>query len=138
MATPFTPTVGPAEVDRAWQYVVTLDSIVSGNRGNLGLIEAEMATGGVIARAGMPDSADVVLRRARGRVTPQNDPGSDMLAVEAYMRTLGGDYDEAVDLLKLYVLANPDHGFEEHAGTQWLWQKLRQESPRWSEITGGR
>lgn len=137
LATPATASVGPDEVSRAWELVGTLDSLLSGDRYDPWLIEAEMATGGILARAGLVDSARVLFEGARSRLTPENDPEGTLLTVEAYMRTHAKDYDESIDLLKRYVLNSPDHGFEENAGTQWYWRELQQ-SPRWSEITGGR
>jgi hypothetical protein len=62
------------------------------------------------------------------------------MALEAYARTLTrdpGDMDEAIDLLKQAVIANPGHDFANTAGRYWWWNDLRQH-PRWSEISGGR
>ena len=50
------------------------------------------------------------------------------------MRTLIRDYDEAIDLLKRYVAANPGHEFVAQAGTVWWWRELRAQ-PRWRELS---
>jgi hypothetical protein len=75
-----------------------------------------------------------VLLRARANVTHEVDPTQVLLSLEAYMRTHLGDHDEAIDLLKRYVAANPDHPFVETAGTAWWWRELRNH-PRFKEIS---
>ena len=136
-ASPATASIGPAQIDSAWQLLrFHRDSILTGGV-DANVVESELAVGGVLGRAGLNDSARAVFTRARNRVTPAIDPEQELLAIEAYMRTHIQDYDGAIDLLKRYVLANPDHGFEETFGTAWMWQELRRQSPRWREITGG-
>ena len=58
-------------------------------------------------------------------MTTEDDPAQSLLSVEAYARTLVGDDDEAINLLKRYAASNPDHGFEETAITVWWWRELR-------------
>jgi hypothetical protein len=70
-------------------------------------------------------------------MTPEVDPQQELSALEAYARTLAGDMDEAIDLLKRAVAANPNHDFAGTAGRYWWWRELRQH-PRWREISGGR
>jgi hypothetical protein len=90
----------------------------------------------VVARAQLVDSARSVWDRTRGGVTAQVDRGDNLAAIEAYVRTLAGDMDEAIDLLKRAVAANPDHDFAGAAGRSWWWRELRQ-FPRWRELAGG-
>ena len=71
----------------------------------------------------MPDSARAMLLRARDRGTPENDPTQELLQIEAYMRSLLEDNDEAIDLLNRYGAANPDHDFAHTAGTAWWGQQ---------------
>ena len=78
-----------------------------------------MDLGGTIARAGLADSARSVLLRARDMGNPEIDATQELLHIEAYMRSLLGDNDEAIDLLKRYVAANPDHDFAHTASTGW-------------------
>ena len=68
---------------------------------------------------------------------PQEDEG------EAYPQLIAKsvpidpeDLDEAIDLLKRVAVANPNHDWEESAGT-WWWREIRSH-PRFSELTGGR
>ena len=130
-----TPAV-PADVEQAWQLVARLDSLATGPGRQAYLrVAGRMTAGGTIARAGLADSARSVLLRARARSNPESDPTQELLPLEAYMRSLLGDNDEAIDLLKQYVAANPDHDFTHTAGTVWWWRELRQH-PRFVEIMG--
>jgi hypothetical protein len=74
-----------------------------------------------------------VLRTARDRVTHENDPEQDLLAREAYVRTLTSDHDISIDLLKKYAAANPGHEFAEHARGVWWWKGIVSH-PRWREV----
>jgi TolB-like protein len=130
-----TPGFRP-DVPRAWQLRARLDSI--GGRPYY-QAQAGVLIGGVLARAGLVDSAGAVWQRTRDSIlpdVPQAEVGQ-VQALEAYTRTLAGDMDEAIDLLKRAVSANPDHDFAGTAGQYWWWDELRK-SPRWKEIAGGR
>jgi serine/threonine-protein kinase len=130
-----TPARAP-DVGRAWQLVAMLDSVSPPSyRGYLRL-EARLRAGGVLARAGLKDSARHVLERARAAVTPAADPGQELLAIEAYQRTLLGDRDEAIALLKRYSAANPGH-FERGKDISWWWRDLR-DDPRFKALVGPR
>ena len=61
------------------------------------------------------------------------DPARWLYQVEAYVRTLAGDGDEAIDLLKRNAAANPGASFED----SWWFRSLRTH-PRWSELAGTR
>jgi serine/threonine-protein kinase len=128
------PAVEPDPV-RAAELVAALDTLTPPAwRESIG-IESRMVLGGALARADLADSALTVLAQARTEVTHDNDPHQRFLYVEAIMRSLAGDYDEGIDLLKRYVAAHPDHNFAESAGTVWWYRELRQQ-PRWREIAG--
>jgi serine/threonine-protein kinase len=127
-----TPYQAP-DLDRAWELVAQLDSITDDEYWH---IEARMLAGGALARADLPDSARAVLVAARERISHENDPEQELLSVEAYQRTLLGEYDEAVDLLRRYAAANPGH-FDESTWTSWWWRALR-DHPGFQELTGSR
>jgi serine/threonine-protein kinase len=129
MATP----AAPADVDEAWRLDSLLDIPTTANE--FRDTQGQMLVGGVLARAGLADSARRVLLRAREQVTYELDPSLYLLSVEAYLRTHLGDYDEAIDLLKRFVAANPGHEFAEAIGTVWWWREIRSH-PRIGEITG--
>lgn len=76
----------------------------------------EMFVSIALARAGLADSAAAVARRARG--TDEIDPGRDLKNLEAFLHTVLGDYDQAVELLGEYLEASPQK--EEVAATWWF------------------
>jgi serine/threonine-protein kinase len=123
----------PVDVDDAWELASRMEELLPGSPPPYRVVEAYSLVGGAIGRAGLADSARSVLLSARDRSTHANDPEQEILSVEAQMRTLFGDFDEAVDLLKRYVAANPDHGFEQTVDTAWYWRDLRNH-PRFGEI----
>ncbi|HUG41655.1 MAG TPA: hypothetical protein VMM12_14295, partial [Longimicrobiales bacterium] len=89
-----------------------------------------MLVGGVLARAGMQDSARSVWLATRADVTPEVDPVGWTYFLEAHVRTVGGDKDQAIELLKRYAALNPGANFDHN----WWWRPLRNH-PRWSELT---
>ena len=121
MATP----AAPADVERAWELYAKLDTLSPEADHAYQQILGQMLVGGVLARAELADSARSVLLKARATRTAESDPTQDLAAVEAYMRTHLGDLDEAIDLLKLYVAANPGHEFAAATGDVWMWRALR-------------
>ena len=124
----------PAEVDSAWRLVALLDSVTPPQyRAYVGL-ESRLRAGGVIARAGLKDSSRHVLERTRSATTPAADPAQELLAIEAMQRTLLGDRDEAIALLKRYAAANPGH-FERGKDISWWWRDLEAD-PRFKALVG--
>jgi tetratricopeptide (TPR) repeat protein len=130
MATP----VRPPDVDRAWQLVALLDTVTPEAFRSYLRLESRLRAGGVIARAGLKDSARHVLDRARAATTQAADPGQELLAIEAYERTLLGDRDGAIALLKRYSAANPGH-FERGKDISWWWRDLK-DDPRFKALVG--
>jgi TolB-like protein len=123
-----TPLEAPSP-DTAWALATRIDSLT---RSRFLRVEARLLVGGVLGRAGLADSARRVLDRAHAAVSPEFDDGLELYAREAYVRTLAGDDDAAIGLLKEYKVANPTHDFSQMLGN-WWWQKLRA-SPRWREL----
>lgn len=115
--------------DRAWSLLARVDSLVPRHQAESEHLTGEMLVGGVLARAAMPDSARSVWLAARRKVTPEIDPNGWTYFLEAYVRTVAGDEDEAFDLLKRYAAMNPGTSFEHN----WWWRPLR-DHPRWREI----
>jgi len=124
-----------ADIEEAWRLQRRLDSLSSGPRKAFRMARGSMLVAGALARSGLADSARSMLLTARRSVTAEDDPTQVLLSVEAYIRSVLGDYDEAIDLLKRYVAANPDHDFPTTASTAWWWRDLRSQ-PRFREITG--
>jgi serine/threonine-protein kinase len=126
-----TPAVEP-DVDEAWRLRQRIDALTDDR---FYRTQADYVLGGVLARAGLTDSARSVFGRARAAITSEVDPDLELYPVEAYMRTLAGDDDEAIDLLKEFTAANPEHDFSEMLGN-WWWRGLRS-NPRWRELSIG-
>jgi eukaryotic-like serine/threonine-protein kinase len=124
----------PPDVESAWRLVARLDSVTPPQFRAYVALEARLRTGGVIARAGLKDSARHVLERTRAAATPAADPGQELLAIEAMQRTLLGDRDEAIALLKRYSAANPGH-FERGKDISWWWRDLK-DDPRFQALLG--
>ena len=122
------------DVAEAWRLAERIAAMVPDQESALSVGEARLLVGGVLARANLPDSARAVMLGARRDQTI--DPGLNLVFYEAYMRVLLGDQDEAIDLLKRWLVANPeeDHGLE--AGMNWWWRPL-QSHPRFGEILSG-
>jgi len=128
-----TPAITP-DVPKAWRLEARLDSM---NAPVPTRLLGQFLVGGVLARAGLVDSAKNVMQRAHDSSTAKVDPERELAAVEAYVRTLTKQPDVAIELLKSAVLANPDHDFATIANRTWWWRELRA-NPRFKEITGGR
>ena len=87
----------------------------------------------LIARAGMADSAKRVLERAR--VGRDVDPRAELAGYEAFARVIAGDNDGALELLKQYLTANPEHRTGFAKLQTWLWRPLKGD-PRYIELVG--
>ncbi len=124
-----TPATEP-DPERAWELVSRIDSLASGPEAEWERLRVVIATGGVLARAGLEDSARSVWNRARRQATAEVDESRWLRAVEAYMRTLVGDHDEAIELLEVYAAVNPGARFEDN----WWWRDLRSH-PEFQELT---
>ena len=123
-----------ANVDSTWHLVALLDTVAPQQYRAYIRLEARFRAGGVIARAGLKDSAARVLQRTRAAITPAVDPGQELLAIEAMQRTLLGDHDAAIALLKRYSAANPGH-FERGKDISWWWRDLK-DDPRFKALVG--
>jgi hypothetical protein len=119
----------PADPDRAWQLVARIATLAPPHRADWERLRGEMLVAGVLARAGKQDSARSVLVRASRQVSPELDPDRFLYSLEAYIRTLLGDDDGAIDVLRRVAAANPTAAFE----TEWWWRSLRS-NPRYHEL----
>jgi len=112
------------DVPRAWRLLAGIDSLVPAPRRPVFHLREQMMVAATIARAGLKDSAHAVIERSRG--TPELDPEHDLVALEAFVRTLLGEQDEAIRLLQRYVAANPEHSFQVGGDIFWWWWDLRE------------
>jgi len=127
-----TPEVQQPSVDDAWRLRARFDSLTESR---FRRIRADYLVGGVVARAGLLDSARNVFGRTRQLISPEFDPDLELYAVEAYVRTLSADVDVSIDLLKQFQAANPEHDFSKQLGT-WWWREVRN-NPRYRELEVG-
>ena len=90
-------------------------------------------TAAVIARAGLLDSARNVLRGTKP--DPEVDASNDLANTAAFAWLLAGDTTEALNQIKLYLLANPDRvaGFRDDP---FWWFRGLSEDPRYKAMVG--
>ena len=125
----------PPDVDSAWAYLDEYVTRTPERERELGRRKGQILVAGVLANAGLADSARRVLLRARV-ASPQLDPQRDLPPNEASVRVMLGDYDEAVRLIKDYLTVNPEHrkGFVNR--TMWWWRDL-QTYPKFKALIAG-
>src|SRR5437870_1536723 len=121
------------DVGKAWQLVGQLGDLTPPPRWEFGRLKAQMAVAAVLARDRSVDSSRRVL--ARSRASPQLDPAQELLYLEAFVRTLLGDRDDALQLLKRYVAANPERRVDLAKDSQWWFRELRND-PRYRQLAG--
>jgi len=122
-------------VDSAWAYYRMFVAATPEADRPLAERKEQMLVAGVLANAGLADSARQVLLRARSP-NPQFDVRKELPINEAAVRVMLKDYDQAVDLIKDYLTVNPEHrkGFANRVG--WYWRDL-QDKPRFKALITG-
>jgi Carboxypeptidase regulatory-like domain len=119
------------DIDAAWELAGHVESLAPEGLQAYYTRESRMIVGGVIARAGLADSANSVLNRARA--DDHIDPSRTLMRVEAVMRIFGREYDRALDLLEEYRRIHPDYSFEVEGELHWFWRPLRND-PRFQAL----
>ena len=94
---------------------------------------AEMLVAMTLVRAGLPDSARHVALRARADATV--DPSRDLVYVEALLRNMLGDRDEALRLIGTYLASNPQERVSMSKDQTWWWRGLRDDA-RFRQLVG--
>jgi class 3 adenylate cyclase/TolB-like protein len=117
-----------ANVDRARELADELISLRPVQEAEFSQRWAGMALAAVLARENMADSARAVAYRSRGNASV--DPTRDLVYVEAFVRTLLGEFDEATDLLAEYMAAV---GGDPSDIDYWWFDDLRNE-PRYQAL----
>ena len=120
------------DVAQGWRLLAQIDSTTPQPLRAAEHHRAMMFLGAVLARAGLKDSARHVLVAGRAR-TREDDPNQELSSLEAYGHVLLGETDEAIDLLKRYVAANPTHTFKRGGDIFWWWRDLRND-PRFAQL----
>ncbi len=130
-----TTAARPPDVTAAWRLFARLDTLAPASLRAYERYQGLTALGAILGRAGLKDSARKVLLRSReGWTTPF---GQEVAGREAFARTLIGDYDEALKLLKRYIAGNPEHLFRAGGDLHWWWRPLK-DLPGFRTISGAR
>ena len=121
------------DVDRAWELVPEMERLVNVQLQEYTRLKGQILVGGVLARAGLVDSAHAVWSRSQGN--PEMDPTRDLLALEAVFRLQAGEEEEALDLVKTYLTVNPDHRSGWTWTSHWWWRGL-QDNQEYQDLLG--
>jgi serine/threonine-protein kinase len=119
--------------DRAWALRDTLLELTPPEGREFNALLSRLIVGGVLRRAQLADSAEVVLISGRGDF--RVDPEQELMGYEAAIRSVTGDTEGAIDLLKRYVSANAEHRFDVGGNLHWFWQPLS-DHPEFRTILG--
>lgn len=124
MATPAI-AADPAE---GWRLMAEADSLAPDRGRAYYNVENRMFMAAVLHRAGLADSARATLARAaREADDPHMDPHRDLWLREAIVRSRIGETEQAVNLVRRYLVANPGHRFDQGYGLSWWWRELEPE-----------
>ena len=118
------------DIDRAWELHREFVELSPPGFREFDDHEGRMWVAMALARAEMADSARAVARSARAGT--DLDPVRELSYLESIVRTWIGDHDEAVNLLSLYLAANPGASVE---GLGWWWSDLMGH-PRFRQLAG--
>ncbi|HSB55688.1 MAG TPA: hypothetical protein VLD58_15110, partial [Gemmatimonadales bacterium] len=94
--------------------------------------EAQMLVAAGLARAGLRDSADRVLKRAETS-DKTIDPESELVSTEALIRELMKDREGALRLLGTYLTLHPEHRTGFAQSQSWWWRDLKSD-PRFQAL----
>ncbi len=97
-------------------------------------LKGQILIAGVLGKAGLADSASAVL--ARSRAPSDLDPEMELLGLEAMVRLHIGMQEEALDLLKVYLTAHPQHREGWQWTSHWWWRPLQQD-PEFRSLVEG-
>ena len=131
---------GSNDIDEGQRLLQELESLVPAHERDLIVRRGQMILGAIIASSHLPDSARIdsantVLLLARAD-DPETDRGEDLAKHEAYARAILGDFDQSLQLLRQYLIANrdQDHGGGDDGLVHWWWKPL-QDQPGFKELT---
>jgi serine/threonine protein kinase/tetratricopeptide (TPR) repeat protein len=121
------------DVKSAWQLLDTNVALYPPNERDYRRRRGAFIVAMALARAGIPDSARAVALRARADATI--DPAREFLYIEAILRAMLGDRDEALRLLTTYLATNPQDRVSLAKDDTWWWTGLR-DDPRFKKLVG--
>ncbi len=121
------------DVTRMWQLLDENVKLYPPNQREYRRRRGEMLVAMTLVRAGLPDSARRVAERARTDATV--DPSRDLVYIEAMLRNMLGDRDEALRLVSSYLASNPQDRESMAKDYTWWWRGLR-DDPRFRQLVG--
>ena len=120
----------------AWRQLDTLKAITPPERWEYEKRMGQTLVAGVLAKAGLKDSARHVLERAKP--TPELDPERELLGTQIVVRLFLKDYDRALDDLTVYLASHPDHRKGLATNTSPWWRDPAvQNHPRFKALIAG-
>jgi TolB-like protein len=120
------------DVDRAWVLLDSMWQLNAPQSREQRQVVGETWVAGALARAGLRDSADAVIERARAEAPEAVAPWIDYYA--ANVRLLLGERDRALDMLNEFLEAIPQR--KDYIASDWMFQDLW-DDPRFKELVGG-
>lgn len=126
-----TPAVAP-DVPSAWALSDSLVKLSSAPLRPLARLQGTVLVASVLARAKLKDSTEHVLARLDDAVAV--DPTKDVTESEAFVWTLLGDKDKAINALALYLTANPARAVGFDDAHDWRWRSIR-DDPRFQALS---
>ena len=112
-------SVKDPDADAAWEQQARLDALAPDEyERHLG----KLLVAGVLMREGMRDSAAAVFVSGQGN--EEIDPLQELVLQEAAIRSVTGDPDRAVELIRVYLAADPNASFDTGGGLHWWWRTL--------------
>jgi eukaryotic-like serine/threonine-protein kinase len=123
--------VVPPDVRRAWTLADSLVAFTAPPQQPFAKLQGTVLVASVLARAKLADSAQHVLARLDDPVSV--DPTRDITQSEAFVWTILGNKERAIDALALYLSSNPARavGFDDERN--WRWRSIRDE-PRFQAL----
>ncbi|HJU73959.1 MAG TPA: protein kinase [Gemmatimonadaceae bacterium] len=112
------------DIDRAWKLAADAERLAPAQRRPFEAQFARLIVAGALAHAGQADSSRNVLKSVQS--TREIDPEQDLVGYSAIVHILLGDHDEAIELLKNYVVLHPTHEFTVVGrDLHWWWRPLK-------------
>jgi serine/threonine-protein kinase len=121
------------DVARMWQLLDQNVALYPPNQREFRRHRGEILVAMTLVRAGLKDSADGVARRAR--LDPTQDPSRELVYIEAMLRNIMNDREEALRLVGSYLAANPQDRATMAKDYTWWWAGIR-DDPRFRSLVG--
>jgi serine/threonine-protein kinase len=123
-----------ADPDEAWRLLESYLNVAPESWEEYLRLKGQILVAGALAKAELADSARSVL--SRSQAPPDLDPEMELLGLEALVRLHMGMKDEALELVRTYLTANPQHREGWQWTAHWWWRPL-QEEPEFRALVEG-